>query len=184
MNILAVILITLSLACFKPVDMTLARFERNMPIGLNATECVFVPETKLFSCKGVPGVVECPSIFEWVSQPKYHIFGIGFIPELKNIKSEFVRFWLYPRSIDNIRFFNHSLIIEGELANLFLYYSDVKMVENGFRVTDLSCFARLIRLFKISSVERMCELDSPMTPKPKVLMFGEVLVQDNIVSKR
>jgi hypothetical protein len=152
----------------------------------NVTQCVYRPEERIFGCRGGVDVsVECPAIFEWPSNSilAYKIFGLGIVPEYVDVKSELVRYWLYPRSFDNSTYFNHSLITEGGVRDLFLYYGE-KFVEFGFRVTDLDCFGRLIALIRGSSVEHMIPLESELVVKPVVPMVGEVLYFDKEVSKR
>ena len=114
----------------------------------------------------------------------YRVFGLGFVPEFVDVKSELVRYWLYPRSLDNVTYFNHTVIVEGAVRDLFVYYGE-RSVENvyGFRVTDSVCYGRLVGLFK-GAVEHMIPIESELVVKPVVPMIGEILVYDNFVSKR
>jgi len=189
MKVVAILLMSLGLALAassqserdKPSER-----EVRVPIVHNVTQCVYRPEDRIFGCRGGVDVsVECPAIFEWPSNSilAYKIFGLGIVPEYVDVKSELVRYWLYPRSFDNSTYFNHSLITEGGVRDLFLYYGE-KFVEYGFRVTDLDCFGRLVALIRGSSVEHMIPLESELTVKPVVPMIGEVLYFDKEVSKR
>ena len=183
MKVVAILFMTLGLALAsvslsereKPVEREVAHHE-----GGNYTQCMYREETKMLSCRGVSGEVECPAIFEWTGEKSYKIFGMGFVPEFRDVKSELVRYWLYPRSFDNSTYFNHSIITEEGERDLFLYYGE-KMVEYGFRVTDLKCWERLFGLIKMSSVEHMCSLEGE---KGEVPLIGETLILDSEVSKR
>jgi len=155
-----------------------------LPI-VNVTQCLYRPVDKVFGCRGVSGEVECPAIFEWPVSgvPAYKVFGLGVVPEFVDAKIELVRYWLYPRSLDNITYVNHTFSVEGAVRDIFLYYGE-KFVEYGFRVTDAKCFGRLIGLIRGSSVEHMLPIESDLVVKPVVPMIGEVLVYDKEVSKR
>jgi len=144
-----------------------------LPASFNSTQCVYTPESKMFRCRGVShdSVVECPAIFEWEGVNSFSLFGLGF--------AEAGRYFLYPRSLDNSTYLNHTLLTEGGVRDLFLYFGD-KMVEFGFRVTDLSCFERLVSLIKISSVEHDCSVVGGLT----VPMIGEALIINTEVTKR
>jgi hypothetical protein len=141
--------------------------------AFNSTQCVYNPESKIFSCRGAAqeSVVECPAIFEWEGEQSFNLFGLGF--------ADASRYWLYPRSLDNSTYLNHSLIVEGVVRDLFLYFGD-KRVEYGFRVTEESCFERLVNLIKISSVEHVCSVEGDLA----VPMIGEVLLVNSEISKR
>ena len=151
----------------------------------NVTQCIYKPEEKILHCGGVGGDVQCPVIFEWPKSDVtlYKIFGLGIIPEFVNGKTESVRYWLYPRSLENITYFNHTLIVDGGIRNVVLYYCE-KFVEYGFRVTDAGCFGRLVGLIKGSSVERMVPVLGDSGVKTTLPLIGEVLVYDKEVSKR
>ena len=153
--------------------------------GANVTECIYRPVDKILSCRGLTGEVECPAVCEskGVQQHLYKIFGLGYVPELDDVKAELVRYWLYPRSLDNMTYYNHSIITESGVRDIFLYYGD-KFVEYGLRVTDLKCYERIVGLIKVSSVEHVVTLDSELEIKPTVPLVGEILVFDKEVSKR
>ena len=151
----------------------------------NVTQCVYKPEERVIHCGGVGGDVQCPVIFEWPKSdvPMYKIFGLGIVPEFVKAKTESVRYWLYPRSLENSTYFNHTLIVDGGNRNVVLYYCE-KFIEYGFRVTDVKCFDRLISLIRGSSVERMVPVLGDSGVKTTLPLIGEVLVYDKEVSKR
>jgi hypothetical protein len=162
MRIVAILFMTLSVALAIP----------NEPV-VNATQCVFNPETRIFGCQGVSGLVECPAIFEYEGESIYSLFGIGTIPEVSDaVVGSSVRYFLYPRSLDNATYISHRLITKDGARDLFLYNGE-SFVEFGFRVTELSCYERLVALIRLTSVERMCEVASEEADVP---MIGEVLV--------
>jgi hypothetical protein len=129
------------------------------------------------------GEVECPAICEAKGERTYKIFGLGYVPELIDAKPEQVRYFLYPRSLDNVTYYNHTVITENGLRDIFLYYGD-KFIEWGLRVTDLKCYERIVSLIKVSSVEHIVTLDTELDIDPTVPLIGEVLVYDKEISKR
>ena len=138
--------------------------------GLNVTQCIFRPDTRILSCRGLTGDVECPAICESKGEHSYRVFGLGFIPELVDAKPELTRYWLYPRSLDNVTYVNHTLLVDGVARDVFLYYGE-KFVEYGIRVTEPICWSRLVGLIRASSTGVHS-------------MIGEVLIYDKEVSKR
>jgi hypothetical protein len=194
MKFVAVFLMTLGLCLATPVQEQDERVSANMKreaevaVIRNATQCVYKPTEKVFLCRGISGEVQCPAIFEWSGEHRFNLFGLGFAPDFVSADSKEVkgleRFWLYPRSLDNnSTYLNHTLVVEGGLRDLILYYGE-KMIEFGFRVTDLSCYERIVKLIKVSPVEHIVELQSELVVKPVAPLIGEVLYLDSQISKR
>ena len=156
-----------------------------VPVAQNITQCMYKLVEKEIDCRGVGGEVECPAVFEWPASgvPAFRVFGLGIIPEFVDAKIELVSYWLYPRSLNNITYVNHTFSVEGAVRDIFLYYGE-KFVEYGFRVTDAKCFGRLIGLIRGSSVEHKVPVLGDSGVKTEVPMIGEVLVYDKEVSKR
>jgi hypothetical protein len=146
---------------------------------------MYKPIDKTIGCRTIGSEVECPAFFEWPTSnvPSFKVFGLGIIPEFINVKTEVVKYWLYPRLLDNITYVDHMIMANGFVHDVFLYYGE-KFTEYGFRVTDDKCFGRLKNLFQGSSVERMMPIESGFIVNPVVPMIGEVLVFDKDVSKR
>ena len=156
-----------------------------VPVAQNITQCMYKLVEKEIDCRGVGGEVECPAVFEWPASgvPAFRVFGLGIIPEFVDAKIELVRYWLYPRSLNNITYVNHTFVLDGAARVVFLYYGE-KFVEYGFRVTDAKCFGRLFGLIRGSSVEHKVPVLGASGVKTEVPMIGEVLVYDKEVSKR
>ena len=184
MKVVAILLLTLGLALAVDVPVSVGGVVGETVPGANVTQCIYRPKDKVISCRGFTGEVECPAVCESHGEERvYKIFGLGYVPELVDAKPELVRYWLYPRSLDNVTYFNRTVITEGGVRDLFLYYGE-KFVELGLRVTDLKCYERIVRLIRVSSVEHIVNLESELEVKPTVPLVGEVLVLDKEVSKR
>jgi len=138
----------------------------------------------MIECKSKGENIECAAIFEWPVSglPMIKGFGLGIIHELIGAKTDAVKYWMYPRSLDNMTYVNHIIMADGAFRDVFLYYGE-KFVEYGFRVTDLKCFARLVGLIS-GSPEHMLPIESDIIVESVVPMIGEVLVFDEEVSKR
>jgi len=151
------------------------------PSSGNFSQCVYREDVKLFSCRGLKGIVECPVVLG-ISTYKFDFFGLGFSETDKT--DEFTRFWLYPRSIDNITYANHSIVVNEKPVELVLYYDDV-FTYYGFRITDLLCYSNLISLFRFAPTEtHMVPLESKLLVKPTIGLFSEILVIDKDIKKR
>lgn len=147
----------------------------------NVTKCIYTPSTQMISCRGLSEEIECPVVFHATEEIVSRVFGLGIVPELVDVVPEKVRYWLYPRQLDNITYVDHSVVVGGVTRPIVLYYGD-EFIEYGLRVTDLKCYQRIVGLIRGSSTEREVILDVPT--KPVVRIFGEVLVMDKVVSKR
>lgn len=153
---------------------------------MNSTNCVYLPETKVLKCKGSSGDVECDvaADLSGLGSKKFNVFGIGRLPvEMKDAKPESIKYWLYPRNIDNQTYFNHSIAVEGKLVDLVLYHAD-KVVDNGLRVPDLKCYERLVSLFNASTENHIVRLEGEeSSSNPEVSLFGEILWNDKNLQK-
>jgi hypothetical protein len=177
MKVAAILLMTLGLALANINDPEKVVQERNINVNgviagspLNVTQCIYRPEDKILACRGTTGDVECESVFEWSGESDWKIFGLGFVPELLEAKNEQIKYFLFPRNLDNVTYVNHTVIVDGAERDLFLYYGE-KRVEFGFRVVDPVCWSRIVSLIRVSS-------DGVNA------MIGEVLLMDKQVAKR
>ena len=138
--------------------------------------------------------VRVPVEFKWPVeidgvQVPHEVFGLGFIPELVDVIPEQVRYYLFPRLLENITYYNHTVRVGGVVRDLVIYYGE-KPVENyyGFRCTDLTLYKRLVELLK-GTIEHMIplsrgELIVNGVVRPTVPMIGEVLVRGKEVTTR
>lgn len=139
----------------------------------------FIIKYSFFNFRTV-GLIECPAVFECKGDRVFRVFGLSRIPEMVEGKTEMMRYWLYPRKLDNSTYFNHTIRIGDALSDLVLYFGD-KFIDYGFRVTDLKCYERLVGLFKESTMTHLVPLEGIKTEVP---LFGEVLVLDKNVQKK
>ena len=136
----------------------------------------------------VPVEWNWPTDVDGVTVP-HEVFGLGFIPELVDVAPEQVRYFLYPRHLENITYYNHTVIVGGVVRDLVIYYGE-KTIENyyGFRVIDMKLYKRLVELIK-GTIEHLIPLSRGTevingVVRPTVPMIGEVLVRGKEVSTR
>jgi hypothetical protein len=160
---------------------------------LNSTQCIFKPEEKVVSCRGAVETVECSavcdtSILGEKHSSKYSVFGIGMMTERDRIegKIESVRYWLYPRKLDNSTYLNHSVVADnGRVVDVVVGCGDRFVDVAGLRITDCRCYERLVRLLDDASRQpHMARLETEPTVVQEVPLIGEVLVLDKHVQKR
>jgi len=161
--------------------------------GMNSTQCIFKPEEKSVSCRGSVETVECSavcdtSILGEKHNSKYSVFGIGMMSERDRVegKIESVRYWLYPRKLDNSSYLNHSVVADnGRVVDVVVGCGERFVDVAGLRITDCRCYERLVRLFDDASRQpHMARLETEPTVVQEVPLIGEVLVLDKHVQKR
>lgn len=110
--------------------------------------CRYIKERSFLSCGTQSGTVECGVVGNFTGLGKRHfeLYGIGHVKNFETPVAD-IRFHLFPRALDNTAWWNHTTVVEGKTVelNLFQAYSDRYY---GYRVTDLSCYERLVSLFK------------------------------------
>lgn len=128
----------------------------------------------------VGGIIECPTEGKFGGLAKeLGVFGISRVEGLEKVNPEEVRYWFYPRRLDNSTYFNRTVLVDGIPRDLVLYYSE-KFVDFGIRVTNMKCYQSLVRLFNGVSVNKMVQIEGGSN----VSLFGEVLMLDREISKR
>jgi len=149
---------------------------------LNSTQCVYLPENKMFNCQGPSGTVECDAVvdFSGLGERQYHVYGIGRVQEVAGERIESLRIPLYPRNLDNRTYANYSVPVQGRFVDVVLYYSE-NFVEYGIRVQSLKCYERIVRLFRSVVESHVGELEGS---EEDVNLVGEVLINDRAVQKR
>ena len=129
-------------------------------------------------------MIDCPAVSNFSSLitliPSVRVFVLSRIPELVDVKTEMMRYWIYPRRLDNTTYFNHTLRVGDIGGDLYLYYSE-KFEQFGFRVTELKCYERLVELFRKSTVSHPVKIEDGVE---EVSLFGEVLVFDKVIQKK
>lgn len=159
------------------------------PDMFNSSQCIFRPEEKMFSCRSSVETVECPAICDTTilgekRDSKFSVWGIGIIGREQRIEN--VRYWLYPRKLDNSSYLNHTMVADnGRVVDLVVGCGERFVDVAGLRITDCKCFERLVRMFDVSSrTPHMARLESEPTVVQEIPLIGEVLVLDKHVQKR
>ncbi|CAF0950857.1 unnamed protein product [Brachionus calyciflorus] len=148
---------------------------------LNTTRCIYFSESKVFSCQGVGGEVECDAFTELsaLGSRSFNFLGIGQLPNDYNFsRVESVRYSLYPRELDNTTYLNYSLPVNGGSVDLNLYFGE-SATETGIRVASLSCWARLVELLRATVLT-----DTVRVEDVESVLVGKVVIVDRKFQKK
>lgn len=128
--------------------------------------------------------MECDAFANYTAfgEKTFYVFGIGKIPDetYKFNNTKTIKYFLYPRSLDNKTYFNYSFKENGNLVEFYLYYAE-KFEYYGFRVTSFKCYEKMIEMFKECTETHVVKLENNGT---EVTLFGEILNLDKEVRKR
>jgi len=155
-----------------------------IPEAANSSQCIYRIDNGMLSCRGPKElIIECPAVIESsrFSSRKIDVFGISRLPSEEDvkIKTEDMKFALYPRDMDNATYLDNHVRFEGKDFELFLFFDEKKGEESGLRISELKCYERLIELFRSSTMSH-----EVMVGKENVSLFGEILVADKPAHKR
>ncbi|CAF0858614.1 unnamed protein product [Brachionus calyciflorus] len=117
----------------------------------------------------------------------FNVFGIGALPKeynYSNIEKAF--FYLYPRSLEESVYFNHSIRLNETSVNLTLFYSLVSNTNNyGIRVTDKVCFENLVQLLRqVNDVKTVQVKQSVIGDGKQVDLVGEVIIENHVQKRQ
>ena len=150
---------------------------------LNTTRCLYMSESKLLSCQGIGGEVECDAFLELtiMGSRTFNFFGIGQLPlDFDYSRIETVRYFVYPRELENTTYLNHTWTTNGELVDLVMYYGETGLM-SGIRVSSMSCWTRLVELLRGTTTTQTVRVTGVETEIP---LIGEVLVSDRKLQKK
>lgn len=120
--------------------------------------------------------------FTGAGTDQFREFAIGLVPNQENvILPELVKFYLYPRmdmDLSGTFFYNYTLQIGFRFYRYSIYYAE-NMFDDGFRVTDLLCYAKLVEFFRSTSLfskSRVIQVKSDMYGVQNVTTFGFISI--------
>lgn len=89
----------------------------------------------------------CSVNFTGAGTEKFREFGISVVPNQENvILPELIKFYLYPK-IDSSLYQNYTIQIGFRFYRYSIYYAN-HLFDDGFRVTDLQCYSKLVEFFR------------------------------------
>ena len=138
--------------------------------------CDYYNQTSILSCTSRNYLIECET-FSNIQEPKFEFFGIG--KQVLDLETSSPRYWLYPRTINNKKWLNHTLFINDAFRNYSLYFSNTTL-GYGFRISDRSCFNDLMELIGSTDYEHTIVLDENAEYRfkyEKIVNVGDILVQ-------
>jgi hypothetical protein len=102
----------------------------------------------MISCNG--GSVECTKTymnFTAIDTKKYRTFAIGFVPNQENVAiHELVKFYIYPKW-DDMYYGNFTAQLGDTFYRSSIYFSN-DYFDDGFRVSDSNCYAKIVDFFR------------------------------------
>ena len=110
----------------------------------NRTECVFIRDSTMLSCRGLTGVVECETKAvkpEGESKLPFELYGLS--------RSE--GFWkIMPRKPDNTQWLDNVFLFNETRFTAELYWSAEESTRYGLRVVDEKCYQKMDELLQAS----------------------------------
>lgn len=143
-------------------------------------QCRYFSDKHILSCSGRTGVVECGVTANFTGlgdDYNFELFGLGCDKNMgTDMSTEFYRYNLYPRSVDNKVWYNTSLRVEDADVRMALFHSYTYNYY-GYRVNELTCFERFTSLFKDANKDEVVEITGDVSPAFTVPLFGEILTE-------
>jgi len=132
---------------------------------LERTECIYSIETRMLSCHGPSGIVECSTELTWTEPIEFQMFSLGLYTEA----SSPMKYRIMPRKVDNSGWESASYLLDGEKRFASLYLNEDR--ESGLKVTDAVCFQKIVDLLALSKRRELVEVDSE-----QVYVIGDLMV--------
>jgi len=142
-------------------------------------QCRYTSDKTTLSCSGTSGLVDCESTYNVTglgTEFKFDMYGLSVDTTVTTGKTEFIRYFMFPRKLDNSMWYNHTITVDKKDVNLAVFHSWTYNKDfYGFRINDFSCYERLVNLFKTATSDEVVSIGN-VTPKVTVPLFGEILV--------
>lgn len=136
---------------------------------LERTECIYSKETRILSCHGPSGIVECGSEITWAEPIEYQMFSIGLYTDAPSP----MKYRIMPRKIDNSGWESASYLLDGEKKYASLYLNEER--ESGLKITDKVCFQKLVDLLALSKRRELVEVESE-----QVYVIGDLMMAEKM----
>lgn len=144
-------------------------------------QCVYIRDRSVLSCRAQQAPIECDAEFRLPeSSERFELFGLGFMPGQEQWSAEEMCYSMYPRSLDNSRWFNYtSFEGERESYRYSLYYRNSSSLSYGLRVRDFACWERLVSYFRSCPADEIIRFENNST----VGLYGEVSLVERVASR-
>ena len=133
--------------------------------------------------------VECDSVsnISGLSSTPINLLGIGLLPIGYDLSGTIpVSVFLYPRTLDDLIYLDHSIQLNGKSVDLTLYHG-LTNTGNGIRVTDSICYAKLLGLIdqvQKTGVKNVKVQASLIGDAHDLALVGEVVIENQTLHKR
>lgn len=87
---------------------------------------------------------------------------------------ELVKFYLFPRIDEN---YHQNFTIQiGFMFHRFSIYYSQSMFDDGFRVTDLKCYSKLVKYFRSIKTQKTIQVKTDLFGVQNATVFGSLSV--------
>lgn len=102
---------------------------------------------------------------------KFNDFAISFVPNQEDVTlPELVKFYLYPRAESEV-YRNYTIQIGFKFHRFSIYYSQ-DMFDDGFRISNLTCYSKLVDYFRQSAEDQVIKVKENGSSGEDVKVFG------------
>jgi hypothetical protein len=160
------------------------------PIQTKQSDLKCMLKQDLLSCELASNAtkIECQASSNIVSlgSTNFNVFGIGkpSQAEFDTTDASQMSFFMYPRTLDESVYLNHTMLLNGKFYQLQLFFS-LEKTGFGIRVTDKACYEKLISLIKEINFFFIVQLEKDLNShQENVELIGEALIETQNSIKR
>ena len=103
--------------------------------------------------------------------------AVSYVTNQENLMlTELIKFYLYPKIAENT-YHNFTKQVENTFYRYSVYYSQTHF-DDGFRVTDLDCYGRLVRYFRSKDLDKLVKVTvKSAAAEETISVFGFVTIE-------
>lgn len=150
-----------------------------IPIESNKTQCIYRPDEYILSCRASSRIIDCQALFENLALIPFGLDIFGIARESYNRADPESRYLMYPRTIENFKYFDYVFNVENSTLELSIFNENSKS-SLGLRIFNLDCWNKILEIFNESINDHFVTLDDTTV----VALMGELLVTRKPVKKR
>jgi len=142
------------------------------------TQCQYIVSRSVLSCKGPNSLIECEASASFMPEFKFELYGLAVTPGQENFENVNMCYQLYPRTLTNTAWLNHTIFINDMWMNGTLSYVEEKERLHpdgcGIAVHDLPCWKSLVDFFKTCNSSEVITIEGSTEVDKTVSLFGEI----------
>jgi len=151
------------------------------------TQCQYIVNKSMLICKGPNSVIECEATAQFMPEMSFELYGLRVTPGQEHKDFTETCFQLYPRSLDNTVWYNHSMLMGDSWMSATLSFIDEKVKVHphgcGIAVHELPCWRNLVEFFKTCNSTEVISVEpwtngSVVEKLQEVSLFGEIVLME------